>query len=256
LGRDTAHIEVWSCDAAQGLLRGLAASQARRFAPLEEALVLRELLQSFGLSQHEVAHRSGRDVSWVSRRLSLLSALSDPVLEAVRAGTLSCWAATRVLAPLARANSAHAEALLKTAREESLSTRELSLWFTHYQRAQRLVRERMIERPRLFLQAFGAQQTERHDEQLRAGPEGRCLQDVRHLNALIGRVRQHLTALTPAWSPELRETLRRLHARLIGWCEELARYEDDISSDRDGGAHACRPEPQRASDRADAQTGA
>jgi len=254
LGRDTARVQVWQCEIAQGLLQGLACASARGFAPIEEALVLRELLQGFGLSQHDLARQTGRDVSWVNRRLQLLSSLSEEALAAVRAGTLSCWAASRVLAPLARANAQHAEGLLAAVRSESLSTRELSLWFTHYQRAQRAVRERMVERPRLFLQALNAQQIEHGDEQLRTGPEGQCLQDLRHLNALIGRIRERLAALnTQEFSPSLCEALERLRARLHRWCMELERVEHDRPRDRDGGASTGRAEEKRARDRPSAE---
>jgi ParB family chromosome partitioning protein len=52
----------------------------RPFAVVEEALLVRELMAGLGLSQHEVARRCGRDVSWVSRRLQLISALPDAAL--------------------------------------------------------------------------------------------------------------------------------------------------------------------------------
>ena len=58
-----------------------------------------------GLSQHDLARRCGRDVSWVNRRLQLPSGLPDAALSAVRDGKLSSWAANRVVVPLARANA-------------------------------------------------------------------------------------------------------------------------------------------------------
>ncbi|MCK7581658.1 MAG: hypothetical protein MZV65_42595 [Chromatiales bacterium] len=88
LGRDTACVQSWACDLAQALLRLLAQASARPFAALEEALLLRELVHGQGLSEREVARRSGRDVSWVSRRLELVCGLSEPVLAAVRKGEL------------------------------------------------------------------------------------------------------------------------------------------------------------------------
>lgn len=75
LGRDTASVEQWACDLTEALLGVLARNQDRRFAIIEEALLLRELVQGLGLSQHAVAQRCGRDVSWISRRLHLLSGL-------------------------------------------------------------------------------------------------------------------------------------------------------------------------------------
>lgn len=239
LGRDTAQVQVWRCELAQGLLQALACAQARRLDPIEEALLLRELREGFGLSQHELARRSGRDVSWVNRRLTLLTGLPQECLAAVRTGTLSCWAATRVLAPVARANAAHAAALLQAAREEPLSTRALSEWFAHYQRASRPVRERMVGQPGLFLKALRARQQERDVDELRSGPEGQIVSDLRHLDALIGRLRERLAALPGQELPrEVLEVLRRLRARLVSWCQDLGRYDHDQTGDPECGTHA------------------
>lgn len=239
LGRDTAQVQVWRCELAQGLLQALACAQGRRLDPIEEALLLRELREGFGLSQHELARRSGRDVSWVNRRLTLLTGLPQECLAAVRTGTLSCWAATRVLAPVARANAAHAAALLQAAREEPLSTRELSEWFAHYQRASRPVRERMVGQPGLFLKALRARQQEREVDELRCGPEGQVVSDLRHLDALIGRLRERLAALPGQELPrEVLEVLRRLRARLVSWCQDLGRYDHDQTGDPECGTHA------------------
>jgi len=108
LGRDTVWVQHWHGPLEGALARLLAGGTGRAFAPLEEALLLRELASDTGLSQHELARRTGRDASWVCRRLKLLSALSEEVLEALRQGRLSCWAAVRIFAPLARANAEHA----------------------------------------------------------------------------------------------------------------------------------------------------
>ena len=72
-------------------LHRLARGQSRRLAAIEEALLVRELVQGLGLSQHEVARRGGRDVSWVSRRLQLLAELPDAIVAAVIEGRLSSW---------------------------------------------------------------------------------------------------------------------------------------------------------------------
>jgi ParB family chromosome partitioning protein len=228
-GHDTAQVERWNCDLAHALLRVLAAHTGRSFAPIEQALLLREL-QSLGLSQHELARRSGRDVSWVSRRLALLRELPDQLLQAVREGALSCWSATRVLAPLARANSAHAEALLTAMREQPLSTRELRTWFAHYPSAARGTRERMVQHPKLFLQALAAGEEQRALEQLRAGPEGQCLEDLHRLGGFIKRVRDRLRMLAAqSLTPELLKALRELSTQIEVLGRELrkvAEHED------------------------------
>jgi ParB family transcriptional regulator, chromosome partitioning protein len=220
-GHDTAQVERWNGDLAQALLRVLNVHAARSHAPIEQALLLREL-QGLGLSQHELARRSGRDVSWVSRRLMLLSELPERVLQAVREGSLSCWSATRVLAPLARANGAHAEALLTALCSQPLSTRELRAWFAHYSSATRVTRERMVAHPKLFLQALLGAEQQRELQQLRAGPEGQCLADLRGLRGLLQRVRDRVCVLgAQPLSAELCDALRAVVTPIQSLLTEL-----------------------------------
>ncbi|MCP4379059.1 MAG: ParB N-terminal domain-containing protein, partial [bacterium] len=105
VSRDTAWVECWDCPLSQALLMVLVRVQARSWEALEEGAIIRELIQRFELSQREVARQSGRDVSWVNRRLSLVQELPEALFVAICRGELSTWAATRVLAPLARANN-------------------------------------------------------------------------------------------------------------------------------------------------------
>ena len=209
LGRDTASVEQWTCGLAEAVLGVLARAQDRSFASIEEALLLRELVQGLGLSQHDLARRCGRDVSWVSRRLQLLSGLPDAALAAVRTGKLSAWAANRVVVPLARANASHADSLLAALAVSPLSTRELQCWFTHYQQAAQAVRERMVGDPRLFLDALRANDERRAGERLRDGPEGECVVDLRCLEAVIARLTDRAAALQSV-PPALIEAVPRL----------------------------------------------
>ena len=195
LGSDTVWVQLWHCPLAEALGRLLATTQARAFAPLEEALLLRELASGAGLSQHELARRTGRDVSWVNRRLKLLSALSEELLEAVCQGRLSSWAAVRIFAPLARANTEHAHALLATLCQHPLSTRELERWYTHYTRANRTTRERLVEHPHLFVQALDNDGERRDAARLRKGPEGEWLGELARIARRLDRLRSALPML-------------------------------------------------------------
>ena len=216
LGRDTASVEQWACDLTDALLGLLARTQNRPFASIEEALLIRELMQGLGLSQHDLARRCGRDVSWVSRRLQLLSGLPDAALTAVRAGTLSSWAASRIVVPLARANAEHADQLLTALADAPLSTRELRCWFEHYQKAFRSARDHMVSRPRLFIDALRETGEQRVGERLRDGPEGECTADLRSVEAALARLRKRVAALRPlpltliAAVPRLRATVEAL----------------------------------------------
>jgi ParB family chromosome partitioning protein len=248
LGRDTALVERWACDLTAAVLEVLARGQDRPFAGIEEALLLRELIQGQGLSQHELARRCGHDVSWVSRRLQLLSGLSDAALAAVRAGTLSTWAATRVVVPLARANSGHAEMLLAALAETPLSTRELRRWFDHYQQASRAVRERMVSHPRLFLDALQTDADRRSGVRLRDGPEGECLADLRCVEAVLARLRKRVATLQPL-PPAVPAALPRLRAAMDALTLAIAREEaHDPGRDSQRGTNAAGAGPPFARD--------
>lgn len=248
LGRDTARVESWACDLAQALLTVLAQAGRRPFAALEEALLVRELVRGQGLSEREVARRSGRDVSWVSRRLELVCGLPDSVLAAVRQGTVSTWAATRVLAPLARANTAQATQLLAALATTPLSTRELQVWFRHYLTSPSAARERMVTHPRLLLQSLRAQEEERAGLRLRAAPEDRDAADVRQLLALIKRMRARLPSLSREALPEsLLGALAHLRAAVDALHAELARNLDhDPQPDPRCGPNPASPRPEPA----------
>jgi ParB family transcriptional regulator, chromosome partitioning protein len=254
LGRDGASVERWSCGLVDGVLGVLARAQSRSFAAIEEALLLRELTQGFGLSQLEVARRCGRDDSWVNRRLQLLSSLPDTVLAAVRAGRLSTWAAIRVIAPLARASGAHAERLLTALAQAPLSTRELKQWFDHYQKASRAVRERMVEHPQLLMQALNESAEQDRIEHLRLGPEGECEVDLLRINGLIHRVRKRLAMLCPL-SAELQRAFLRAHASFEALSNDIKRYsQHDPDRDPQRCAAAQAPGPEPARDQPAAQT--
>jgi ParB-like chromosome segregation protein Spo0J len=230
LGRDTARIERWQCDLAEALVSILARAGGRPFAAIEEALLIRELVQGLGLSQHELARGCGRDVSWVSRRLALLAALPDAALAAVRQGRLSSWAACRVVVPLARANTNHADRLIGGLRRAPLSTRELRCWFEHYQKASRIVRERMVDQPRLFLDALRESGELRAGERLRDGPEGECRADLRIIEAVIARLRTRLQTLRPL-PAFLRDAVPRLCAAMTALTQQIERCCDDPERD-------------------------
>ena len=243
LGRDTARVECWSCE-----LSVLARTQSRPFAAIEEALQLRELAQGLGLSQHEVVRRCGRDVSWVSRRLQLISALPDAALEAVRTGRLSSWAAGRVIAPLARANAEHARHLLQALEGTPLSTRALLDWFGHYQSAGHTMRQRLVDHPRLFVEAQQERAEQERGELLRDGPEGECEADLRRLNVIIARLRKRLPGLRPL-SDTVVSAVPRLKVSLQALCNDIERYaQHDSDRDPHQRANPAGARPQSARD--------
>lgn len=89
---------------------------------LEESWIVQALVREDGLSQVEVAQLLGRHKSWVNRRLAVLERLCDAAREELRLGLLTP-ALARQLTRLPRGNQSGA---LQTAREASLTSRELS----------------------------------------------------------------------------------------------------------------------------------
>jgi ParB-like chromosome segregation protein Spo0J len=225
LGRDTVRVECWGCDLVEALLGVMARAQGRPFAAMEEALQLRELTQGLGLSQHEIARRSGRDVSWVCRRLQLLSGLPDAAIVAVREGWLSSWAAVRVVAPLARANDKHADRLLQALAGAPLSTRALHDWFAHYQCASRITRERLVDHPQLFVEARQQSAEQQKSEHLRAGPEGECEADTRRLGVIMARLRKVVATLRPLPTVVV-DAVPRLRMSFEALCKDIEKHAD------------------------------
>lgn len=89
---------------------------------LEEAWIVHALVREDGLSQVEAAQLLGRHKSWVNRRLAMLERLCEKAREELRLGLLTP-AIARQLTRLPRGNQT---AALATAREASLTSRELS----------------------------------------------------------------------------------------------------------------------------------
>ena len=229
LARDTARVELWDCPLAQALLIVLVRVQGRTWEPIEEGALIRELITGFELSQREVARQIGRDVSWVSRRLRLVEDLPETLFTALCRGEFSTWAATRVLAPLARANPEQAQTLLDTLQREPLSTRELHTWYQHYRKANRLKRECMLAQPRLFCQALQRQARQQADKALRGGPEGAWLAQVKHLAQRLRGLRQQVPQVF-AGAPEtrpLQQAWVELKTLFQDLDETLARYTSD-----------------------------
>jgi len=248
LRRDTALVQCWSCSVGEALTQLLARAGSRPFMPIEEALLLRELIDAHGLTQRDAARQCARDVSWVQRRLMLLGGLPEALLQAVRDARVSSWAATRVFVPLARANSEHATRVLSSLDAQPLSTRELWSWFDHYQGAQRTQRERMVEHPRLFIDSLNECERSRDAKRLRDGPEREALTQLGHLHSLLERVRRRLEPLSTPVPVPLARACRRVHASLPDVVSELRRLCDDPHRDPQQRDHASATEQQRAQD--------
>ena len=247
LGRDTAQVEVWDGPLSAALVQVLARHQGRAFEPIEQAWLLAAALAE-GLTQRAVATALGKDPSWVSRRLALLSQLSEPLQEAVRQGVLSSWAASRVLVPLARANAAEAEALLGALRQEPLSTRELATWYSHYAQANRTARARLVAHPRLFIQALQSPDTAAPED-----PEAQWLGELERLRRQLQRLARTLLPLLdprppiPTWEA-LRSAVAKTAQALERLRQPLQEGEHSVRTATPDHPRAARQGAERAPD--------
>ena len=187
-GKDTLVSHIWHGSEKDALCHVLVKDNERKWDIFEQAGLIKELHRRHGLSQRQIAHLLGKDPSWVSRRLSVLASLPDKVAQSVRRGNISTWAATRVLTPMARANAEHAGKLAENLIKHPLSTRQLFIFFKHYQRSNRKVRENMVNNPSLFVKAQETGKNLYKNRLLKAGPEGKFKEDLRIIGHMVQRL--------------------------------------------------------------------
>jgi len=206
--RDTVVAEIWEGKEEEALVEVLARAHNRRWDLVEEAAILWELHRRSHLSQSRIASLLGRKQGWVSGRLALYNALAEDTLELIRKGAISTWAATRVLAPIARAMPEHGKVLAANLSQTDLSTRDLALLFRHYQKANRQQRENLVREPLLFLKALRAREEATEAKVLKEGLEGKWLREWRMIGHLLrGLLRAVPTLFYPGQSNLSRRVL-------------------------------------------------
>ncbi len=169
LGHDTVRATVWDMDETEALILDRSLRTAGGETALEQGWLLSELHRSFGLSLDDLARRFDRSVSWVSRRLALVRELPESVQQHVRLGKIGAHAAMKYLVPLARAKRHDCERLAEQIAYHQFTTQEVGLLYAAW-RGQPLIRERVIDDPKLFLRA--RREIEEEDpEGVRAGEE-------------------------------------------------------------------------------------
>ena len=125
----------------------------------EEAVVLKDLLETHDLDQGRLARLTGYSRSWVSRRLSLISKMDEEVTSEIRMGTLT---------------SSHARALIRLPRGNQC---EVARVITTYGLTSRLS-ERLVD---AFLEAEDETQQRHilaHPEQVFEKRESEAIEDV------------------------------------------------------------------------------
>jgi len=181
------------------LLTLLAKSDDRQLETVEQATLIQELHNRFSYSFTEIAKRLGKNKSWVKRRLDILESLPEEVLVAVMNGTVSSWAASRILVPLSRANEQDCIDLTRKIVADPLSTRELVSLYDHYKTSNRTVRDRIVANPSLFSKTTKQLEEQKLGQQINEGPEGKWFKDISIVCHILKRLKKTVdSVLYPA----------------------------------------------------------
>jgi ParB family transcriptional regulator, chromosome partitioning protein len=151
LGRDTVEATVWEMRAAEALLL----DRSLRFSPQESALeqgwLLWEMEQRFSYSLEELARRFDRSVSWVARRLALVELLPETIQQQVREGKIAAPLAMKYLVPVARVSLEQCAQMAAALIQHRCNTRQAGQLYAAWRDGSRVVRERILAEPELFL---------------------------------------------------------------------------------------------------------
>ena len=151
LQRDTVAAVIWEMPEPEALIfRQLLHTDATDSA-LEQGWLLRTLHDDHGLALDTLARRFDRSVSWVSRRLSLVRTLPDPIQQHVHDGQLVAHAAMKYFVPLARANAADCVRLVEAIVPHRLTTRQIGRLYDAYVSGPDATRELVLTDPLLVL---------------------------------------------------------------------------------------------------------
>ena len=164
LGQDLVRATCWDLPEEEALLLGRLMRNADRESVLEQAWLVRELSDRFGLSLEDLARRFGRSPSWVSRRLGLVATLPDAIQRLVQSGKLGPHAAMKHLLPLARANRKGAITLARAIAPLRPSARQTAVLCAAFARSTDESRAQLLKHPELVLRATETAGTHKLDD--------------------------------------------------------------------------------------------
>ena len=223
LGRDTIEATVWAMSEAEALLL----ERSSRFSPQESALeqgwLLAEMAQRFGYSLEELARRFDRSVSWVARRLALVELLPETIQQQVREGRLGAQLAMKYLVPMARVNVEDCTRMAALFVQHRCDTRQAGQLYAAWRDGSRLVRERILAEPELFLK------TQRQPPASRPAAVG-LERDLEMAVAILRRTGRRLAEALPEMDGLDQEQAQR---QIESARRELARMAERIGKEQE-----------------------
>ena len=238
LGRDTVQATVWQMSEAEALLLSRSQRMSPQESALEQGWLLSEMEQRFGYSFDELARRFDRSVSWVSRRLALVELLPEAVQRQVREGSLTAQIAMKYLVPVARVNADDCERMAAAFVKHRCDTRQAGQLYTAWREGSRVVRERILAEPELFLK------TQRGPQMSKPAAFEQVERDLEMALAILRRANRRLIGALPEMNAaqqteaqrEIESARRELNrmAERIGK-EQEAKHAEPGAANRDSG---------------------
>jgi ParB/RepB/Spo0J family partition protein len=151
LGRDTVEAMVWAMNEAEALVLSRTLRFSSPESALEQGWLLVEMERRFACSLDELARRFDRSVSWVSRRLALVELMPETIQQQVREGRLGAQLAMKYLVPVARINLEDCRSMAAAFIEHHCNARQAAQLYAAWRDGSRVVRERILAEPELFL---------------------------------------------------------------------------------------------------------
>ena len=154
LGRDLVRAQILAGPIVDALVHVQIGLSRRRPAPLEEAWLIRELMDNQSGSIREIAVRFSRTAVWVQGRLDLLKDLPEAIQDLVAAGRLGAHVAERVLLPMARMNRVHAQTVATALVSADATSREARELLAHYRKGKPPARQVLVSNALTFIKTL------------------------------------------------------------------------------------------------------
>jgi ParB family transcriptional regulator, chromosome partitioning protein len=244
LGRDTVEATVWPMGEAEALLLSRSLRMSPQESALEQGWLLSEMEQRFGYSLDDLARRFDRSVSWVSRRLALVELLPETVQLQVREGNLTAQIAMKYLVPVARVNAEDCERMAAAFVKHRCDTRQAAQLYTAWREGSRVVRERILAEPELFLK------TQRQPPMVKPAAVEQVERDLEMALAILRRAGRHLSEALPLMNGAQREqTQRRIESarrELNRMSERIGKEQEAKHAEPGAANHDCGTEGERS----------
>lgn len=224
LGRDTVEATVWAMSEAEALLLDRSLRFSQRESALEQGWLLSEMEQRFGYSLEQLARRFDRSVSWVSRRLALVELLPEAIQQQVREGKIAAQAAMKYLVPVARISVDDCERMAAAFARHRCDTRQAAQLYAAWRKGSRVVRERILAEPELFLK------TQRPPPAQAATQAAGLQRDLEMADAILHRASRRLAEALPEMSGEQHQQAR---GKIESARRELDRIAERIGKEQE-----------------------